>query len=143
LTKTELIATAKRIAAEHGLDPALVCAVCEQESSWDTDAIRLEQGFYVRYVKPQKLGDAVEAACRAVSFGLMQVMGQVAREAGYRGDFATLCEDPAEGIRIGCVVLRGKIARAGNDVTQGLLAWNGGSRKEYPVEVLMRMDKYR
>lgn len=143
MTKTELIALAKMTAGTFGLDPALVCAVVEQESAWDTNAIRLEQGFYQRYVKKQKLEDPMEAVGRSVSFGLMQVMGQVAREHGYGGDFRALCQDPAMGIQIGCTVLKKKLARVGNNLTEGLLAWNGGARKEYPDEVIERMDKYR
>jgi soluble lytic murein transglycosylase-like protein len=34
-TNDQLIALAKQVAARHGLDPVLVCAVIEQESGWD------------------------------------------------------------------------------------------------------------
>jgi soluble lytic murein transglycosylase-like protein len=37
---TEIVVLARTIASEHGLDPALVCAVVEQESAWDAHAIR-------------------------------------------------------------------------------------------------------
>ena len=49
---TEIIDLARRIASEHGLDPALVCAVVEQESSWNPWAVRYEPGFLSRYVAP-------------------------------------------------------------------------------------------
>lgn len=143
MDRLELIATAKRIATTFGLDPALVCAVIEQESSWDTEAKRLEQGFYVRYVRPQKLASGMEAIGRSTSWGLMQVMGQTAREHGYNGNFDDLCLDPEMAIQVGCIVLKKKLERAKGDLTRGLLLWNGGGNKDYPGEVIARIAKYR
>jgi hypothetical protein len=77
---TEIVALARTIASAHGLDPALVCAVVEQESAWDADAIRYEPAFRARYVPPLELPPTEEIA-RSISWGLMQVMGQVARYA--------------------------------------------------------------
>jgi soluble lytic murein transglycosylase-like protein len=69
----------------------------------------------------------------------MQVMGQVAREAGFAGHFLSeLCE-PHAGIDIGCKVLKGKLARAAGDVEKGLLYWNGGGNPEYAKQVMARM----
>src|SRR6267142_5325096 len=48
----EIIELARRIAAAHGLEPALVCAVIEQESAWNPWAVRYEPGFLSRYVAP-------------------------------------------------------------------------------------------
>src|SRR5258708_32520022 len=82
----ELVTLAKSIATEHELDPVLVCAVCEQESAWNTFAIRYEPLFMVKYVAPLYTNHKVsasEAYARAFSWGLMQVMGQVAREQGF------------------------------------------------------------
>ena len=41
-----------KYAVKYGLDLAIVCAVCEQESSWNTYAIRFEPAFEARYIKP-------------------------------------------------------------------------------------------
>ena len=38
----EIIDLARHIACEHALDPALVCAVIEQESAWNPWAVRYE-----------------------------------------------------------------------------------------------------
>jgi soluble lytic murein transglycosylase-like protein len=43
---------AKDQAKQFALDPALVCAVVEQESEWNPWAIRAEKGFETRYVDP-------------------------------------------------------------------------------------------
>ena len=79
---SEFIALARDAAARYGLDPALVCALIEQESAWDAHAIRYEPGFRSRYVAPLAL-PATEEVARSISWGLMQVMGQVAREHGF------------------------------------------------------------
>ena len=84
---------------------------------------------------------ATEAYARAFSWGLCQVMGQVARETGYAGPLPHLC-DPTIGIEIGCQVLRKKLDRHSGNVVDGLLAWNGGARPEYAAEVVARMKNY-
>jgi soluble lytic murein transglycosylase-like protein len=86
---------------------------------------------------------ATESRARAFSWGLMQVMGQVAREHNFAGaSLAQLC-DPAVGLDVGCRVFAAKLAAAEGNVTRALLLWNGGANREYPVEVLARADKYR
>lgn len=143
MTQPELIALARRIATSHGLAPTLVCAVCEQESAWDTSAIRYEPAFFDRYIVKQNLQNATEARARAFSFGLMQVMGQVAREHGFKGKYLSELLIPEVGLDFGCRVLKGKIATAGGDVHKGLLAYNGGGRPEYADEVFARFAKYQ
>jgi soluble lytic murein transglycosylase-like protein len=151
----QLVALARAAAAAHGLDPALVCAVVEQESAWNTWAVRYEPGFLSRYVAPLytvgKIG-ATEAYTRAMSWGLMQVMGQVAREEGLPDatSIPQLC-DPATGLEYGCRVLRAKFAAANSDASEApsdevaqraLLLWNGGANKSYPAQVLARLSHY-
>ncbi len=116
-----LIALARRIAAAHALDPALVCAVIEQESSWNPYAMRYEPAFFSRYVAPLYTNNKItasEAWARGFSWGLMQVMGQVAREHGFltaeHPFLSELC-DPEQGISVGCRVLSAKLALAAND----------------------------
>jgi soluble lytic murein transglycosylase-like protein len=142
---TEIIELARAIATAHGLDPALVCAVIEQESAWNPWAVRYEPGFLSRYVAPLYTAgklSATEAYTRAMSWGLMQVIGQVAREFGYEeSSLAELCE-PATGIEFGCRVLAARVARAKGDIPAALLAWNGGASPNYPAEVLARKRNY-
>lgn len=132
---------ARRAAARHNLDEALVCAVVEQESGWNPWAMRYEPGFYDQYV-PKNL-PSTEARARAFSWGLMQVMGEVARENGFTGKFLTeLCQSTA-GLEVGCRVLKRKLDKASGDIPKALLLWNGGARPAYADEVLARMPKYR
>ena len=141
----EIIDFARHIARELGLDPALVCAVIEQESAWNPWAVRYEPGFLSRYIAPLYTAgklSATEAYTRAMSWGLMQVMGQVAREFGFKdAPLSELC-DPATGIEFGCRILAARLARAKGDVPSALLAWNGGADENYPAEVLARKRNY-
>lgn len=141
MTKEEMIAAARAAAARHGLDPALVCAVVERESGWNQWALRYEPAFRVRYVAPLKLPVNEEIA-RSISWGLMQVMGQVAREAEFQGSFLSELCDPETGLEWGCTVLAKKLAYAGGDSTKALQLWNGGGNAEYAAQVLARTNQY-
>ena len=108
----KLLLLAQRAAEAEGLDAALVCAVVEQESGWNPWAMRYEPAFFAKYVAPlytnNKVG-ATEAYARGISWGLMQVMGQTAREKGASSLYlSTLC-DPAVGLAVGCRILRQKL----------------------------------
>ena len=142
----QILQLAKTEAFIFGLDPALVCAVIEQESGWNTWAMRYEPAFFAKYVAPlyttNNKMSATEAHARGSSWGLMQVMGQVARENGFTVFFLSALCDPEQGIKIGCRVLSKKIAAAKGDIRAGLLAWNGGGNSSYPEEVLARKAKY-
>jgi soluble lytic murein transglycosylase-like protein len=126
-----------------GLDPAIVCAVCEQESTWNPFAIRFEPAFEARYVRP-----ALPAApttlelTKAISFGLMQVMGEVAIELGFAGRFLTELCDPDTGVDFGCRKLR-KCFASRPDLESSLLAYNGGGDAFYAQQVLARVKSYQ
>jgi soluble lytic murein transglycosylase-like protein len=142
----DLLALAHNAARAHSLWPELVCAVIEQESGWDRWAARYEPAFYKRYIEPLLAKPdpptETEARMRAFSWGLMQVMGQVAREHGFsRNSLAQLCE-PAAALDVGCRVLAAKLAAAEGNVTRALLLWNGGGNRDYPDAVLARAHKY-
>ncbi len=142
----KLVQLAERAASAEGLDAALVCAVVEQESNWNTWAIRYEPLFFAKYVAPlytnNKVG-ATEAYARGISWGLMQVMGQVAREVGVNAPFLSMLCDPAAGLAAGCKVLRRKLDSCAGDTHRGLLAWNGGGNPDYADEVLSRVSRYQ
>src|ERR1700733_6178962 len=142
----ELVALACRAAEAHVLWPEVVCAIVEQESSWNPWALRYEPAFYEKYIAPQvargNIVDLTESHARAFSWGLMQVMGQAAREHGFNGaSLAALC-DPASGIEIGCRVFAAKLAAAEGNVARALLLWNGGGNQDYPAAVLVRAGHY-
>lgn len=128
-------------ANKYGLDIAMVCAVCEQESTWYPYAVRYEPAFYERYIVPMKLTDITSAQMRSTSWGLMQMMGQTALEFGFTGrSFAELC-DPDTGIDFGCRKLQKCFATHGADES-GLMAYNGGGNAQYGQQVLARVANY-
>ncbi len=134
-----------KYAVKYGLDLAIVCAVCEQESSWNTYAIRFEPAFEARYIKP-----ALPAApttlelTKAISFGLMQVMGEVAIEHGFPASrFLTELCDPDTGVDYGCRKLQQCFAAHEGDPELSLLAYNGGGNAEYGKQVLARVANYQ
>ena len=139
---SELIALARDAAARYGLDAPLVCALIEQESAWDAHAMRYEPGFRALYVAPLRLAPSEEIA-RSISWGLMQVMGQVAREHEFSGKFLSALCDPATGMDVGCRVLVSKLAAAQHDVVRGLQHWNGGANPDYAAQVLARVSNYK
>lgn len=132
---------AATFAAKYGLDAALICAVCEQESGWNPWAMRYEPAFYERYIVPLLLKDGTEAHARSTSYGLMQIMGQVAREHGFSGKFLSELCDPDVGVDFGCKKLQKCLA--GRSVEDALLAYNGGGYADYGKQVLSRVTKYQ
>jgi len=142
---SQLIVLARKAAAAQALDPALVCAVVEQESAWNPWAMRYEPAFFTKYVASLYTNNKVsasEAYARGFSWGLMQVMGQVARESGFDALFLSALCDPEQGLAVGCKLLRKKFDVVGADTTRALLAWNGGANPLYPVQVLARRAHY-
>src|SRR5271166_3320386 len=142
----KLLQLAQRAAEAEGLDTALVCAVVEQESGWNPWAMRYEPHFFAKYVAPlytnNKVG-ATEAYARGFSWGLMQVMGQTAREMGLNSLHLSMLCDPAVGLSTGCKILRKKLETAGGNLHKALLAWNGGGNPDYADEVVARVARYR
>jgi soluble lytic murein transglycosylase-like protein len=142
---SQLLTLARKAAAAQALDPGLVCAVVEQESAWNPWAIRYEPLFFSKYVASLYTNNRIsasEAYARGFSWGLMQVMGQVAREAGFDALFLSALCDPEQGLAVGCKVLRKKLDAVAGDATRALLAWNGGGNPNYAAQVLARRPHY-
>ena len=152
MTRDELITLARATAQKHSLDPTLVCAVAHHESNdWNPWATRFEPGFLKRYIEPMgedvpRFGTTIskdtERRDRATSFGLMQVMGQVAREYGFRGEYLSELLTPELALEYGCQRLARALRAAGFAVRPALLRYNGGSDPKYPDLVLAHIDAY-
>jgi len=132
ISKISLQRLARVMANDYGLNQALVCALCEVESSWIPWAVRHEDGYrWLWGAKRRELFDETpthefmemknrlgielktEKFCQQTSWGLCQIMGAVARERGYRGWLTELC-DPATNLEWGCRHLRWMIEHAGD-----------------------------
>ena len=131
----QLRAVARSAAIAAGIDPGLVQAVCQHESSWNPWSVRYEPVFYQTYVSHMKLPET-EKQTRATSWGLMQIMGQVAREKGFDGKYLTELLDPLTGVTYGCKKLKECLDKERGDVRSALLRWNGGGNSAYPDYVI-------
>ncbi|MBK8184877.1 MAG: transglycosylase SLT domain-containing protein [Candidatus Competibacteraceae bacterium] len=104
----EITALTVEAASRYNLPTALVLAIIQAESGGDPWAIRYEPAFFKRYIEGARIvvfgavSHDTERMARATSWGLMQVMGQVARERGFQGAFLSSLCDPAMGIKWGC-----------------------------------------
>lgn len=98
-------------AKQLALPPTLIAAHCEVESEWQVFAIRFEPAFLTRYVSPRprvfarSVSIETERMQRATSWGVMQVMGQTARELGAQQPFLSELSRAEVGIRFGCLYL--------------------------------------
>lgn len=128
----------------------LVAAVILQESGGYAYAARYEEGFFNRYLKgkqprqllgyfPKTISIATEYAHRATSWGLMQIMGQVARERGFNAESLVELIDPSTNIHLGASILRSHLDKT-KDLRKSLLRYNGGGNPSYADEVLSIME---
>jgi len=142
---SQLLTLARKAATVQSLEPVLVCSIIEQESAWNPWAMRYEPAFFTKYVAPLYTNNkvsATEAYARGFSWGLMQVMGQVARENGFDAPFLSVLCDPEQGLAIGCRIFRKKFDAMAGDTTRALQAWNGGANPTYAAQVLARRAHY-
>ncbi|MCB7127999.1 MAG: lytic transglycosylase domain-containing protein [Candidatus Brocadiales bacterium] len=74
------------VAVAHEFPPEFIKAIVLVESAFNPNAVRFEPGFYKRYMPPKGTPDlsVVLQIQRSFSYGLMQIMGQVAVERGFR-----------------------------------------------------------
>lgn len=83
-----------------------------------------------------------EKNARATSWGLMQVMGQTAREHDFEDDYLTeLCIHPRKGIEWGCRYFAWCLERKNGNTGEALLKYNGGGNPNYDEEVIDRWIK--
>lgn len=141
MADSSLVNIIREQAGPLNLDVPTICAMVEQESAWNPWAIRYEPAFYSKYIVPLHLS-ATESTARSISWGLLQLMGQCAREHGYTSDLSKLC-DPAVGLKWGIIHWQSKLQLAKGNVSAALLFWNGGGNKAYASEVLARVNKYK
>lgn len=157
----DLIAAA---AAKHGLDPALVDAVVQQESNDWASAFRYEPAFWTKYLANNPAYKNRNPREVSSSYGLMQVMFPTAVDHGFVGEPWELF-DPALNLDLGVAHLAAQIKwasalyvglegdRQAASTRAGLAAYNGGRtgnaptgplrNREYADEVLARFRRLR
>lgn len=149
-----------RNSLEHDLRPDIVMSMVLQESTANPFASRYEPGFFNRYIahlnREQLLGWKpdpnrapsldTEKNSRATSWGLLQVMGNTAREIGqFKEPYLTQLLDPEIGVDVGCRVLSYYLGKENGDYTRALARYNAGSVTpqglKYASEVMQRVKE--
>lgn len=149
MTTASIRAALEATAAKHGLEPNLVEAIVLTESGGNPYAVKPEPFypylFNVRTNKPFAVTREQAAAKTAPvefpalaghrdqewwgqqqSWGLMQVMGAVARELGFRGPYLTQLTEVMTGLHYGCKHFAAQLAWAKNRTDLALGAYNAG-----------------
>ena len=132
MDNTELTTLIKEAAARRSLPWELVYAICQVESSLNPSAIRHEPR-YRWLVGDNETMSPTERQDQMTSWGLMQVMGAVARELGHTGPLSDLL-DPPTGLFYGCLHLRR--FRAKYDIWPDVIAsYNAGSPRRVAGQI--------
>jgi soluble lytic murein transglycosylase-like protein len=132
MVRPELRSIIEMRALEFEIDPDLIEAFCLVESSGNPRATRYEANFYKTYIQPMLHNNAItpeEAMGRATSFGIMQIMGQVAREKGFKGKFEELFE-PGTGLFWSLKHLKHFIDKYAPNLDNAIASYNAGSPRK-------------
>ncbi len=115
---------------EWGLDPTTIMeSWVAQESSWDPWATREEPAFYRKYIEQNPEINRAESWQLSISWGLLQVMGVVARERGFTGRYLSQLCNPSLSLFYGLKYLMYQKGRGDGEWSQALAAYNGGIGK--------------
>ncbi len=130
----------EQAATEHALPPSLIAAVIQEESRFDAWATRAEPRYLQsrnvrrlaeRFVRAHRLGPTAftELVDRSRSYGLMQIMGETAREQGFDRPFLAELYIPTNAISHGAMLLKRLLVRYHNDTLSAISAYNQGSAR--------------
>jgi soluble lytic murein transglycosylase-like protein len=119
-------------ALSQGIDSDLAIAIASVESNFDPWAVRFESRWkYLldveKYARNLVISQDTERVLQSCSWGLMQVMGSVARELGYNGHLAKLCLAES-GAYYGCKMLV-KLSKRNTEEADLIAAYNAGSAR--------------
>ena len=118
------------IAGRYNIPSSLIWAIINIESSCNTWSVRYEPQFRWLYNNNGKIKMTdTETMMQMTSWGLMQVMGAVAREAGFMGRFLSELCDPLKGIEYGWKHLSGYFKKY-NNWTDAIASYNAGSPRK-------------
>jgi len=126
-------------AGKFGVEPALIAAICQRESDFNADAMRLEDGYRWLWRVGENAGRLkitfrTEEKLQSFSYGLMQLMGATARSCGFLEPLPVLL-DPQKNLEFGCRYLMSlfdRFGKLGKNVEAGwcdavVAAYNAGS----------------
>jgi hypothetical protein len=114
------------VMVESGGDPWATRYEPHYRWLWDVRRNKPFRGTEDMFRGPIGVSAPTEMTCQKTSWGLMQVMGAVARERGFDGRFLSELCDVETGMRFGCLHLLGYYRRHG-DWEQAVISYNAGS----------------
>ena len=114
----------------NGVDGNLACAIAETESYFNELAVRFEANWkylkavesFARYAQISQDSERILQMC---SWGMMQVMGSVARELGHRANLLELTK-PEVGVRFGVLKLKDLMTKY-QKIEDVVASYNAGS----------------
>lgn len=166
MDKLQIYQIIKKENEAYGFDPILLLSIVEQESSFDETSLRMEDGFQERYLKHLQDLPTTSSVLLSTSYGLMQTLGEALLEDGYMEFFQDWYKDKYAQeirgrsqigivksidefmihqdwqIRYGIKHFKKKWDTAHGDRHKALLGYNGGGKPSYPIEVLIKYDKW-
>jgi hypothetical protein len=139
-----LVPYAKEIsqkARKYRVPPELLAALIQEESRFDIWATRTEPHYKLNKVVQREARAhskrfngiptvQTEIDDRSRSYGLMQPMGQVAREQGFNNQFLAELYLPENSIEQGAKLLRKKFDRYGTDTLAVISSYNQGTARK-------------
>lgn len=147
-----------KYASIYELDPLMVLAIIKVESQGNPHVTRFEPNYkyfyrvdeFAKKLSPPATFDT-ERVHQQTSWGLMQIMGAVAREHGFTGHIPQLL-DPDTNISYGCKHLA-RVRRAGYSDLDQIAAYNAGIARKmitgiyvnqgYVTKVLYALEKLK
>jgi soluble lytic murein transglycosylase-like protein len=116
----------------NGLDWRLVASIVSVESNGNPHAMRYEPSFKWLvnphgYATLLRTTEETERMLQKSSQGLMQTMGALLRELGYKGYLPVL--EPSQSLKWGCLYLK-KLFERGYSEEQVVSAYNAGSPRK-------------
>ena len=135
------------VCEKYQLNREIVAGLIAVESGGMWWRRRFEPAFFDRYIRDKELpllpgyvqiphrDSMTEKIDRATSWGLMQIMGQTAREAGFDKEMELLLF-PKINVAFGAKKLKVCLTKENFDYEKALLRYNGGSNSKYPARVL-------
>lgn len=117
-------------AKEFSISPYLILGIIKKESAFNNQAVRYEQNWrwpfnIEMFAKLNKITFNTENNLQSHSWGLMQVMGTVARELGHRGTFFELLI-PDVNLTYGCLKLASLLKKYSTE-DNAISAYNQGN----------------
>ena len=121
--------TITHTAKQYGLDPLFVASIVQAESAGDSWATRFEKDYKwtyktARFAEECHITEITETAHQKTSWGLMQIMGGVAREIGFKGPLPKLCLVKV-GLSYGCLKLS-LLHKKYDKISDVVAAYNAG-----------------